>query len=175
MRMPALPSWAQNGEMTNTPIGVCRYGAGRPRVVVAITHRVMRELIVELLRRDQDCWNVSAVARVSEIGHDGGSPPDLVIVDTADFGACCCELPPSVALAQVVVIGPEPDPAYRHAALHRGAAAWLSRECAAEELCDALRSALAGAPSQITSSSLRGAEDHSGIAANEIGVFPDVQ
>ena len=136
-----------------TPAEVCAVPAGRPHVVVAVAHRAMRSLIVDLLDRDRDRdrdhdhdrgrWVVSAVDSMSELGDAALSNPDLVIVDTADFAGCCCHLPPSFALDRIVVIGPEPDPAYRQAALNRGAGGWLSRECVAEELCDALCSALA--------------------------------
>ena len=132
-----------------TPAEVCAVPTGRPHVVVAVAHRAMRSLIVDLLDRDRDHgrdhgrWVVSAVDSVSELGDAASSHPDLVIVDTADFAGCCCRLPASFALDRVVVIGPEPDPAYRQAALNRGAGGWLSRECVAEELCDALCSALA--------------------------------
>ena len=126
-----------------TPVEVRDGRAGQPSVVVAVPHRGMRELIVELLNRDRDHWAVSEVESLSELDSNALSSPDLVIVDTADFAGCCRQLPANLALARVVVIGPEPDPAYRHAALHCGAGAWLSRERVAEELCDALRSARA--------------------------------
>ena len=125
--------------MTTTPADVGNDWAGRPHVVVIVAHRATRDFIVELLSRDEGCWSVTAVDTVSELDNIGSSSPGLVIVDTADFAACCRELPETFARARVVVIGPEPDPAYRHAALHGGAAAWLSREHIAEELCDALR------------------------------------
>ena len=127
--------------MTITPAEVGNGWTGRPRVVVAVPHRAMRDFIVELLYRDRDHWAVSAVDDVSELDDSSSSHPDLVIVDTADFAGCCRRLPASMARARIVVIGPEPDPAYRGAALHCGAGAWLSRERVAEELCDALRSA----------------------------------
>ena len=127
--------------MTVTPAEVCNGRARRAQVVVAVAHRAMRELIVELLNRDQGRWAVSAIDGLSELPDIASPYPDLVIVDTADFAGCCHRLPATFALARVVVIGPEPDPAYRHAALHCGAGAWLSRERVAEELCDALRSA----------------------------------
>lgn len=129
--------------MTIAHAEVCNGWAGRTHVVLVVAHRAMRGLIVELLNRDHGCWAVSAVDSVSELDHTALSHPDLVIVDTADFAAVRRQLPPTFALERVVVIGPEPDPAYRHAALHCGAGAWLSRERVAEELCDALRSAIA--------------------------------
>lgn len=124
-----------------TPVEVCNGWAGQPSVVVAVPHCGMRGLIVELLNLDRDQWVVSAVESVAELDGIALSSLDVVIVDTADFAGCCRRLPASLALARVVVIGPEPDPAYRHAALHCGAGAWLSRERVAEELGDAIRSA----------------------------------
>lgn len=68
--------------------------------------------------------------------------PDVVVVDTVDFPARCVaaldEFPPG----HVVVIGPEPDPAYRSAALSQGAAAWVSRDHVGDELGAAVRTAL---------------------------------
>lgn len=129
--------------MTTTRADVCAVSSSRPHVVLVVAHRTMRALMVELLHRDHGCWTVSEIDSVSEIGHDASLHPDLVLVDTADFATIRGQLPPTFALARVVVIGPEPDPAYRHAALHDGAGEWLSRDFIAEELCPALRSALA--------------------------------
>ncbi len=128
--------------MTTTRTDVCAVSSPGPHVALVVTHRTMRSLIVELLERDLGCWTVSAIRDVSEIEHVA-TPPDLVIVDTADFDAVRCQLPATFALALVVVIGPEPDPAYREAAVRFGAGAWLSRDRIAEELCPALCSTLA--------------------------------
>ena len=128
--------------MTTTRADVSTVSTRRPHVVLVVAHRAMRALIVELLRRDHACWTVSAIDSVSEIDA-ASSHPDLVVVDTADFATVRRQLPPTFTFARVVVIGPEPDPAYRQAAVHFGAGAWLSRDRIAEELCAALRSALA--------------------------------
>ena len=116
---------------------------GGLNVVLVVSHGAMRALIVDLLDLDGGHWVVSALDGVAELGDVVSSHPDLVVIDTADFAGCCRRLPASFPLGRVIVIGPEPDPAYRQAALHRGAGAWLSRECVAEELCDALCSAYA--------------------------------
>ena len=137
--------WSDDGGMTITPAGVCNGWARRPRVVVVVAHRAMREFIVELLDCDRGAWAVSAVDSVPDLDGTASSNPDLVIVDTADFATCCSELPATFGLARVVVIGPEPNDAYQQDALQRGAGAWLSRDCVAEELCDTLRSTLARA------------------------------
>ncbi len=122
---------------------VCAASTYRPNVVLVVAHRAMRALIVELLQRDHGCWTVSAIGSLSELDDAASSQPDLVIVDTADVATVRRQLPPTFALARVVVIGPEPDPAYRQAAVHFGAGAWLSRDRIAEELCAVLCSALA--------------------------------
>ena len=114
----------------------------RPHVVVAVAHRGMRALIVDLLGRDHGCWTVSAIDGVAGLRAAVTSRPDVVVVDAADFGCCCGGRLGSFELDRVVVIGPEPDPAYRRAVLERGAGAWLSRENVAEELRAALRVSL---------------------------------
>lgn len=131
--------------MGTTRADVCALSTSRPQVALVVANRPMRALIVELLQRDQGCWTVAAIGSISEIDHAAPSHPDLVVVDTSDFTTVRRQLPPTFALPRVVVIGPEPDPAYRQAAVDFGAGAWLSRDCIAEELCAALRSALAGA------------------------------
>ena len=127
--------------MTTTPGRTRDVPTGQRHVAVAIAHPAMHRLVIDLLARDHDRWVVSAVDDVSDLGSTVSAHPDLVIADTADFAACCRRLPPSFPPGRVIVIGPEPDPGYRQAALHRGAGAWLSRECVAEELCVALYSA----------------------------------
>lgn len=112
-------------------------------MVVVVAHRGMRALIVDLLARDGGRWVVSTIDGVAELDKQSPNIRDLLlVVDTADFDACCRQLPASFPIHHVVVIGPEPDLAYRQAALRRGAGAWLSRERVAEELHDCLCSAL---------------------------------
>ena len=129
-------------EVTTTPVVACGVSADRLHVVVAVAHRAMRTLIVDLLHHDHVQWAVSAIDSPSQLGDAVLSNPDLVILDTADFAACCCELPRSFALGRIVVIGPEPDKAYRQVALRCGAGAWLSREHGGEELSSALLASL---------------------------------
>jgi len=136
---------SQDGRMMRTRAEMCAVSTGPPHVVLVVAHHSMRDLIVELLHRDHRRWVVSAIDSVSDLDDTASSHPDLVIVDTADFAAVRRQLPATFAPARVVVIGPEPDPAYHKAALQCGAGAWLSRDRVAEELCDALRSTLARA------------------------------
>ncbi|MDQ2826703.1 MAG: hypothetical protein M3Y04_07075 [Actinomycetota bacterium] len=102
----------------------------------------MRSLIVDMLSREHSSWAVSAID--SGPGHrDAVSvPPDLVIIDAADFSGCSQGPLADFPAGRTVVIGPEPDPSYRRAVLDRGAGAWLSREDLGEELSGALRQIL---------------------------------
>lgn len=140
--MRARSPRAQSEEMTITPAEVCNGCPGRPHVVVVIAHRRMRELTVELLRGDRGRWAVSAVSSASEVDNDA-STSDLVVIDTADLASVRRTLPATLALARVIVISPEPDLAYRNAALRCGAGGWLSRDRVAEDLCDTVCATLA--------------------------------
>lgn len=114
-----------------------------PTVLVAIAHEPMRRLIADLLAADHRCWSVHVAA-----GADGlpaaltAGPPDLVVVDAADFARCCRDSLGAVPAARMVVIAPEPDGAYRTAARRQGAGGWLSRDAVAEEIAPQLRRAL---------------------------------
>ena len=127
---------------------VCSVPVDPTQVVVAIAHRAMRALIVDLLKCDHGCWTVSAIDGVAGLSAAVTSQPDVVVVDAADFERCCTGLLGSFELARIVVIGPEPDPSYRQAVLDRGAGGWLSREHVAEELIAALRLALGSSHSR---------------------------
>ena len=129
---------AMNGESAQCP--VC---TGAPSVVVAVRHRALRSLIVELLHRDHACWHVRALTDPAALaGVLGDAPPDLVIVDAGDFPRCCRDSLGAFPASRVVVIGPEPDPAYERAARRGGAGAWLSQDRVGEDLSAAMRDAL---------------------------------
>ncbi len=118
-----------------------------PCVAVAVTHPSMRALIVELLERVDHCGVVIAVSDPAGLpGALAETPVDLVIVDGADFPACCRERLSDFPLDRVVVIGAEPDAAYETAALRHGAGAWLAREDVGEDLQGALCQALGCSP-----------------------------
>lgn len=122
------------------PCPVC---SGRPMVVVAVAHATLRNLTVELLDREHGCWRARAVADLSELAATlDAAAPDLVIVDTADFARCCRDLLGTFPRERVVVVGPEPDPAYEHAARRGGAGAWLSSDRVAEDLSACMRTVL---------------------------------
>ena len=68
--------------------------------------------------------------------------PDLVIIDGAAFPQCCCGQSDDFPTGRIVVIGPEPDPAYMTLALGDGAGGWVARDDVAEGLSAEMRTAL---------------------------------
>ena len=121
----------------------CPACAGAPTVLVAVAYRTLRELTVELLEREHGCWQVTALSELAELSRAvAARPPDLVVVDAADFPRCCRELLDGFPARRVVVIGPEPDVAYERAARRAGAGAWLARDRVAEDLSAGMRAAL---------------------------------
>lgn len=127
-----------NGDPQQCP--VC---AGTPTVLVAVAHPAVRQLTVELLEREHGCWHVQALAVRSDLARALTiAPPDLVVVDAADFPRCCRDALDSFPPDRVIVVGPEPDPAYERAARRAGAGAWLARDRVAEDLSAGMRAAL---------------------------------
>lgn len=113
----------------------CTVCDGRPRVLVVMGHSAMLRLTREVLERECAC-SVAAEARTGEALADAIDrfAPDVLVVDTADFPGCCGSALERIPPRQVIVIGPEPDPAYRSAALDNGAGAWIPRERVGEDL-----------------------------------------
>ena len=113
-----------------------------PVVLDAIRHPVMRRWSDDLLAAVPGCWTVEQPAPGEMLVDAIARTHPDVVVDTVDFPACCLAglnvLPPG----RVVVIGPEPDLAYKYAALAQGAAAWVSRDHVGDELGTAVRTAL---------------------------------
>ena len=121
----------------------CPVCDAQPRVVVAVRHAPTRAMIIELLAREHGCWAPEAVEDPEELAAAmTGDPPDLIIVDAGDFPECCQRLLSAYPRERVVVIGPEPDLAYRSAALSNGAGAWLPRDDIGDALSEQMRVAL---------------------------------
>lgn len=115
---------------------------GTPSVVLAIVHPALRRLILDLLGRDRARWQVHAVTDRRDLpAIVTAADPDLVVLDDEDLG-WCQELPSVFAPQRVIVIGPEPDPAYELAAKGAGAGAWLCRDRVGEDLIPSMRSVL---------------------------------
>lgn len=123
--------------------GICAVCDRAPWVLVAVRHPVMRRYIAELLACEARQW------RASELGPGEMLPaaierfrPDLLVVDSSDFPACCLAAIEAFPSDRVVVVGPEPDPAYRDAAVAHGAAACITRDDVGDQLVSTMRSLL---------------------------------
>lgn len=103
------------------------------RVLVAVRHPGMRSLIAELLRRDCTCWQISASTE--------SGTPDVAIVDSVDFPACCRSTTQPIEPCKVVVVTPEPSTTYGIAALEHGAAGYVARDDVGAELIELVRRA----------------------------------
>lgn len=106
-------------------------------------HPAMLRFTRALLEREYGCW-VAAEARsgATLAAVLDRLTPDLLVVDGADFPVCCGSAVTHTGSGRVIVIGPEPDPAYRAAALGNGAAAWIPRERVGEDLGAEMRRVL---------------------------------
>jgi len=115
----------------------CPVCDGTPRVLLVIQHPAMLRLTRELLEREFGCW-VATEARagpgLAGLLHSYRPDIDVVVVDEAEFPACCLDTLDGFPPSRVVVIGPEPDASYRAAALRNGAGAWLPRERVGDDL-----------------------------------------
>lgn len=117
----------------------CSACSGSRFAVVAVAHHGLRQLIVELLRRDHTSWQICALASRHELAATvAKAEPDLVILDIGDFARFCDESLPALLRRKVVVIGPEPDQDYKRAALAAGAGSWLPLDRVAEDLGGAI-------------------------------------
>ncbi|HET6953707.1 MAG TPA: hypothetical protein VFI47_25255 [Acidimicrobiales bacterium] len=114
-----------------------------PTVLVAIRHPVMRRWTCELLASEHGCWRVEQPADGEMVAEAvARAHPALVVVDSVDFPACCRAALRALPAGRVVVVGPEPDRAYRSRALGLGAGGWVCRDHVGEELSAAMRGAL---------------------------------
>lgn len=121
----------------------CPVCDGQPRVLVVMRHPTMLRFTRELLEREFGCW-VATEARTDDalVGTLDRLEPDLLIIDAGAFPACCRSALAHIDHDRVIVIGPEPDPSYRHAALANGAGGWLPRERVGDELAREMRRVL---------------------------------
>ena len=120
----------------------CPVCSGRPRVLVALEHPLMRQFTLELLERDHGCWRPMALEGVEPLQALTAIQPDLVVLDAATFQACQCRTGCGYPCHRMVVIGPEPGSAYRSAALGEGAGGWVARDDIGDQLSRAMRDAL---------------------------------
>ena len=126
--------------MSDAPCPVCD---GTPRVLVVISHRAMRRFTRELLERECGCWVATEVHTGPDLSRSLDQlMPDLLGIDAAEFPSGCLAALAHIPRERVIVIGPEPDVAYRDAALASGAGGWLSRDDVAIRLGSEMRRVL---------------------------------
>ena len=122
------------------PCPVCD---GQPRVLVAIQHPSMLRFTREFLERECGCGVATEAHTGPALAHAVDRIiPDLLIIAAADFPACCLSAITHVPRGRIIVIGPEPDPAYRSAAMRSGAGGWLAREAVGDHLGAEMRRVL---------------------------------
>jgi DNA-binding NarL/FixJ family response regulator len=103
----------------------------------------MRRWTIELLHTEHHCWTVVQPGRDETLADAiERSQPELVVVDSVDFPACCRAALDALPRERVIVIGPEPDHAFRNQALARGAGGWVCRDHIGDELSITMRAAL---------------------------------
>ena len=123
--------------------GMCPVCDSSPRVLVAIRHPAMRAFTLELIRREHHCWRATALED-GELLVDAlpRLNPDVLVVDDGDFPSCCQAAIAAFPPSRVVVLGTEPDHAYRADAFRKGAGAWVAREDVGEQLGPVMRQVL---------------------------------
>lgn len=121
----------------------CPVCDGMPTILVGIRHSAMRRWTIGLLAADHGYWSAVEPA-AGELLADAiaRTQPDLVVVDSVDFPDCCRATLDALPPDRGIVIGPEPDRAYRCRALTDGARGWVCRDEIGEELSATMRTAL---------------------------------
>jgi DNA-binding NarL/FixJ family response regulator len=121
----------------------CPVCDGEPRVLVVMRHPTMLRFTRQLLERECGCWVATAVRSGPSLARALDElTPDLLVIDAADFPACCLAALDHIPRDRVIVIGPELDPGYRDVALANGAGGWLAREEVADKLGGEMRRVL---------------------------------
>lgn len=118
---------------------------GHATVLLAVRYQAMRRFIHELLERDC-AWMITAELEEDEMLVDALARlnPDVLVIDTADFPACCRTALSAFPRDRVIVIGPEPARDYQLSAIKNGAGAWIPRDHVADALPAVLGDALGG-------------------------------
>ena len=134
---------AQQPPEREAGIDPCPVCDAEPRVLVVMQHPSMLRFTRELLERECGCWVATEVRSGPALARTlDRLTPDLLVIDTADFPASCFSAIAHIPRERIIVISPEPDPAYRRAALHNGAGGWLARDDVADHLGQEMRRVL---------------------------------
>ncbi len=119
---------------------------GSSTALVAIRHTLVQRFVCEILARDCGC--TALIPHEGEMLADALERyrPDLLVVDTGDFPACCRDALRRFPRDRVVVVGPEPSSDYYRSAIDLGAGAWISRDSLADRLSTTIRALSQRAP-----------------------------
>lgn len=121
----------------------CPVCDGAPRILVVMAHPTMRQLTRDLLRQEFGCWVATEMHSGETLANTlQRVRPDLMVIDASEFPKCCLAALDHFPRDHVVVIGPEPDPSYRSAAIASGAGAWIPRDGVGDELAGEMRRVL---------------------------------
>jgi DNA-binding NarL/FixJ family response regulator len=124
-------------------VAPCPVCDGEPRVLVVMRHPAMLRFTRQLLERECGCWVATEVRSGPSLARALDElTPDLLVIDAADFPACCLAALDHIPRGRVIVIGPELDEAYRAVAVANGAGGWLAREEVADKLSGEMRRVL---------------------------------
>lgn len=138
--VPRVAAPSETGPAMDGPCPVCD---GEPRVVVVMQHPAMLRFTRDMLERECGCWVATEVRTGPALAAAlERLTPDLLVIDAIDFPACCLSALAHISRDRVIVIGPEPDPAYQEVALRGGAAGWLPRDDVADRLGSEMRRVL---------------------------------
>ena len=100
-----------------------------------MAHPTMRRYVCDLIEQGCRCWLATSSPEPVQLGHIVATlHPDVVVLESSTFPACCSGTSDVFPVEHVVVVGPYPDDAYRDAALAAGAGAWIPRDGLSNQL-----------------------------------------
>lgn len=104
-----------------------------PRFLVAMGHPTTRRYVCDLVEQHCRCWIATASPEPALLAAAlDDLRPDALIIEAATLNDAAAALTDQVT--HIVVIGPQPDTAYRDLALEAGADAWVARDRVATDL-----------------------------------------
>jgi DNA-binding NarL/FixJ family response regulator len=108
-----------------------------PRFLIAMRHPTSRRYVSDLIEQHCRCWIATTspdgdevIAALDELR------PDALLIEASLLNETATDL--GKRTTHLVVIGPQPDDAYRDIALRAGADAWISRDQLATQLVPAI-------------------------------------
>jgi DNA-binding NarL/FixJ family response regulator len=108
-----------------------------PRYLVAMSHPTTRRYVCDLIEQHCRCWIATTSPEAGPLSNAlDDLYPDALIIEAATLTQAAPEI--GERATHIVVIGPQPDPAYSDLAIEAGADAWVARDRLSTELLPAL-------------------------------------